>query len=45
MSNTATSDLKSIVRNSIEYSFLPPDEKAHARADLEKRFERFEQSY
>jgi len=43
--NLTYPDLKSIVRNSIEYSFLPPDEKAHARADLEKRFERFEQSY
>jgi adenosine deaminase len=38
-------DLKTIVRNSIEYSFLPPNEKARARLDLEKRFQRFEQSY
>ncbi|HMJ63665.1 MAG TPA: hypothetical protein VK493_17970 [Bryobacteraceae bacterium] len=43
--NLTYADLKSIVRNSIEYSFLPPDEKARARVDLEKRFERFEQSY
>ncbi len=38
-------DLKTIVRNSIEYSFLPPNEKARARLDLEKRFQRFEQTY
>lgn len=38
-------DLKSIVRNSIEYSFLPPNEKARARLDLERRFQRFEQGY
>jgi adenosine deaminase len=38
-------DLKSIVRNSIEYSFLPPKEKAAARLELEKRFQRFEQTY
>lgn len=36
-------DLKTIVRNSIEYSFLPPKEKAAVRLDLEKRFQRFEQ--
>jgi adenosine deaminase/adenosine deaminase CECR1 len=38
-------DLKTIVRNSIEYSFLPPGEKARARLDLEKRFQRFEQTF
>jgi adenosine deaminase len=38
-------DLKTIVRNSIEYSFLPSNEKSRARLDLEKRFQRFEQSY
>jgi adenosine deaminase len=38
-------DLKTIVRNSIEYSFLPANEKARARLDLEKRFQRFEQTY
>jgi adenosine deaminase len=38
-------NLKEIVRNSIEYSFLPPTEKAAARLDLEKRFQRFELSY
>ena len=38
-------DLKTIVRNSIEYSFLPPSEKALARLDLERRFQRFEHSY
>ncbi len=37
-------NLKAIVRNSIEYSFLPPKEKAVARLDLEKRFQRFEQT-
>jgi len=43
--NLTYPDLKSIVRNSIEYSFLPPDEKARMQVDLEKRFERFEQTY
>ncbi len=43
--NLAYPDLKSIVRNSIEYSFLPPDEKARMQVDLEKRFQRFEQTY
>jgi len=43
--NLTYADLKSIVRNSIEYSFLPPNEKMSVRLDLEKRFERFEQSY
>jgi adenosine deaminase len=43
--NLTYADLKSIVRNSIEYSFLPSDEKASVLADLKKRFDRFEQSY
>jgi adenosine deaminase len=42
--NLTYPDLKSIVRNSIEYSFLPPAEKARARLDLEKRFEQFEKN-
>jgi adenosine deaminase len=37
------SDLKMLVRNSIEYSFLPAAEKARVRLDLEKRFRQFEQ--
>jgi adenosine deaminase len=35
-------DVKQLVRNSIEYSFAPPDEKAELKADLEKRFAAFE---
>ncbi len=35
-------ELKQIVRNSIEYSFATPDEKRRLLADLEKRFNEFE---
>ena len=38
-------DLKAIVLNSLEYSFLPADEKEAEIRDLRKRFQRFEQSY
>jgi adenosine deaminase len=37
-------ELKQMVRNSIEYSFLPAAEKKERRADLERRFAAFEQS-
>lgn len=48
--NLTYSDLKQIARNSIEYSFLPgstsdkTSEKGRLAADLEGRFQRFEQS-
>ncbi|MBV9267150.1 MAG: adenosine deaminase, partial [Acidobacteriaceae bacterium] len=35
-------DLKQLVRNSIEYSFLSPEDKSRAKADLENRFRVFE---
>jgi adenosine deaminase len=35
-------DVKQLARNSIEYSFAPPAEKAELKADLEKRFVAFE---
>jgi adenosine deaminase len=37
--------LKEISRNSIEYSFLPRDEKARVRRALETAFERFESGF
>jgi adenosine deaminase len=37
-------DVKQLVRNSIEYSFAPKDEKAKLRADLKKRFAAFEKT-
>lgn len=37
--------LKQVSRNSIEYSFLPRDEKAHVRRALETAFERFESGF
>jgi adenosine deaminase len=40
--NLTYSDLKEIVRNSLEYSFLRKDEKARLEADLEARFNEFE---
>jgi hypothetical protein len=33
-----------VSRNSIEYSFLPPDQKATVRQALEAEFARFEAS-
>ncbi|MBZ5606345.1 MAG: adenosine deaminase [Acidobacteriia bacterium] len=35
-------ELKKMARNSLEYSFLPEDEKARAKAELERRFAEFE---
>jgi adenosine deaminase len=42
--NLTYSDLKEIVRNSLEYSFLRKDEKARLEADLEDRFVEFERT-
>lgn len=42
--NLTYSDLKEMVRNSVEYSFLPRDEKAKIEADLEERFNAFERT-
>jgi adenosine deaminase len=38
-------DLKRLVHNSLEYSFLVPGEKAKAQLDLDHRFEIFEKSF
>ena len=35
------SELKQVSRNSIDYSFLPAEEKARVRRELEAAFERF----
>lgn len=40
--NLGYPEVKQLVRNSIEYSFTTPEEKAHLKADLEKRFSGFE---
>jgi adenosine deaminase len=37
-------DLKQIVRNSLEYAFLPANEKERLETDLEKRFTEFERA-
>jgi adenosine deaminase len=37
-------DLKQLIRNSLEYSFLPTDKKARLKADLEQRLKDFEQA-
>jgi adenosine deaminase len=42
--NLTYADLKEIVRNSIEYSFLPKGEKARIEADLDGRFNEFERT-
>ncbi len=42
--NLTYSDLKEIVRNSLEYSFLGKDEKARIEADLDERFVEFERT-
>ena len=39
------SDLKEMVRNGIEYSFLPAGEKAKQRSELERRFAVFEKTF
>jgi adenosine deaminase len=39
------SELKEVSRNSIEYSFLPAEEKARVRKELEAAFERFESGF
>ena len=39
------SELKGVSRNSIEYSFLPAEEKARIRHELEAAFERFEAEF
>ena len=38
-------ELKTISRNSIEYSFLAPDDKARVRRQLESAFVKFEAGY
>jgi adenosine deaminase len=40
--NLSYAELKQLARNSIEYSFTPPAEKAQLKSDLEKRFREFE---
>jgi adenosine deaminase len=42
--NLNWTDLKQLIRNSLEFAFLPPDEKAHLKADLEQRLKDFEQA-
>jgi hypothetical protein len=42
--NLTYSDLREIVRNSLEYSFLPKDEKIKIEADLDARFAEFERT-
>jgi len=42
--NLTYSDLKEMVRNSLEYSFLPKDEKTRIEADLDNRFNEFERT-
>jgi adenosine deaminase len=38
-------ELKQISRNSIDYSFLPPDEKARLKRQLDAAFAKFEAGY
>lgn len=38
-------DVKQLVRNSIEYSFAPAEEKSELKADLEHRFAAFEKTF
>jgi adenosine deaminase len=42
--NLNWTDLKQLSRNSLESAFLPPDEKARLKADLEQRLKDFEQA-
>ena len=42
--NLTWTDLKELVRNSLEYSFLPAADKARLQADLEQRLAAFEQA-
>lgn len=42
--NLTYSDLKELARNSLEYSFLPKEEKAKIEADLDNRFNEFERT-
>lgn len=43
--NLSYRDLKQSARNSIEYSFLAPADKAAAKAELERRFKEFEKTF